>query len=109
MKQRTVYQLVLYVVRQVARGRPVASRTEFSHIGIGPWQRQRFFGPLRDAFNRHGLDIRGGGVTQGSFTHFETLRQVQAAIWQNVRIPIPARLPVRQAVSAGRARRNLSL
>ena len=101
MKQADVHQLVLDVVREVARGRHLASGTEFSRIGIGPWQRQRFFGPLRDAFNRHGLDIEGGGVTRGSFTRFETLRQVQAAIWQNVKTRVPAAVPVRQAVSRG--------
>ena len=109
MKQRAVHQLVLDVIREVAQGRPVASDTQFSHIGIGRWQRQRFFGPLRDAFNRHGVNIRGGGVTQGSFTHFETLRQVQAAIWQNVKVPIPAAVPIRNAGPAGRSSRNRGL
>ena len=85
MKQTDVHQLVLDIVREVARGRPVASGTDFSQIGIGPWQRQRFFGPLRDAFNRHGLDIAGSGVTRGSFTRYQTLREVQVAIWTNVR------------------------
>ena len=85
MRQSTVYRLVLDVIRQVARGRPVASRTLFSHIGIGPWQRQRFFGPLRDAFNRHGLDITSSGLTQRAFAHYHTLREVQAAIWKSVR------------------------
>jgi hypothetical protein len=94
MKQTAVYRLVLDVIREVAQGRPVAARTQFSHIGIGPWQRQRFFGPLRDAFNRHGLDISGGGVGQRSFTHFDSLRQVQDAIWQIVKTPIPATVPI---------------
>jgi hypothetical protein len=85
MKQTDVRQLVLDIVREVAHGRPVAPRTEFSQIGIGPWQRQRFFGPLRDGFNRHGLDITGGAVTREAFTRFQTLGDVQAAIWNNVR------------------------
>jgi hypothetical protein len=85
MKQTEVHQLVLEVVRGVARGRPVTRDTEFSQIGIGPWQRQRFFGPLRDAFNHHGVDITGGGVTSETFTHYQTMREVQAAVWTNVR------------------------
>ena len=85
MKQKDVHQLVLDVVRAVARGRPVASDTDFSEIGIGPWQRQRFFGPLRDAFSHHGVDITGGGVAPESFTHYQTVREVQAAVWKNVR------------------------
>src|SRR5687768_3795845 len=89
MKRSEVHQLVLDVVRQVARGRPVASGTEFSRIGIGAWQRQRFFGPLRNAFNRRGLDITGGGVTRESFTHYQTLRQLQAAVWNNLRAGRP--------------------
>jgi hypothetical protein len=106
MKQSAVYQLVLDVIREVAQGRPVASRTQFSQIGIGPWQRQRFCGPLRVAFNRHGLDINGGGVTPGSFTHFNSLRQVQAAIWQIINTPVPAVVPIRQALTPRRALRN---
>jgi hypothetical protein len=85
MKQAEFRQLVLDVVRKVARGRPVAAGTEFSRIGIGAWQRQRFFGPLRDAFQRLGLDIAGGGVTRESFTHYRTVREVQAAIWNALR------------------------
>ena len=96
MRQSAVYELVLDVIRKVAQGRPVASRTQFSRIGIGPWQRQRFFGPLRDAFNRHGLDISGGGLAHGSFTRFATLRQVQAAIWQIVK-STPVSAAVRSA------------
>jgi hypothetical protein len=84
MKQADVHQLVLDVVREVARGRHVAPGTEFSRIGIGPWQRQRFFGPLRDAFNRHSLDVTGRGVTRESFKHYHTVREVQAAIWKSV-------------------------
>jgi hypothetical protein len=89
MKQTDVRRLVLDIVREVAPGRPIASGTEFSHVGVGPWQRQRFFGPLRDAFSRHGFDITGGAVTREAFTHFQTLGEVQAAIWKNVR-PAPA-------------------
>jgi hypothetical protein len=100
MKQTEVRQLVLDVVRKVARGRPVASGTEFSRIGIGPWQRQRFFGPLRDAFHRRGLDITGGGVTRESFTHYRTLREVQAAIWNNLRAGRPRPGPRRDSDSA---------
>jgi hypothetical protein len=85
MTQKYVYRLVLEVVRGVARGRPVDSDTDFSDIGIGPWQRQRFFGPLRDAFNRDGVDITGVGVTRECFTHYRTLRDVQVAIWRNIR------------------------
>ena len=85
MQQADVHQLVLDVVREVARGRHVGPGTEFSRIGIGPWQRQRFFGPLRDAFNRHSLDITGSGLTRGAFAHYHTLREVQAAIWKSVR------------------------
>jgi hypothetical protein len=94
MKEKAVHELVLHVVREVARGRHVDSGTKFSNIGIGPWQRQRFFGPLRDAFGQHGLDISGDGVTRASFTQFETLRQLQAAIWQNVKGPITAVTPL---------------
>jgi hypothetical protein len=90
MRKPEVYHLILDVVRDIASGRPVASGTEFSQIGIGPWQRQRFFGLLRDAFNRHGLDITGSGVTREGFTYYETLREVQAAIWTNLeRLPPP--------------------
>jgi hypothetical protein len=89
MKQAESRQLVLDVVRKVARGRPVASGTEFSRIGIGPWQRQRFFGPLRNAFRRRGIDIMGCGVTRESFTHYRTVREVQAAIWSNLRAGRP--------------------
>jgi hypothetical protein len=85
MKRTDANQLVLDVVRRVARGRPVAAGTRFTRIGIGAWQRQRFFGPLRDAFNRHGLDITGNDVTRQGFAHYETLREVQAAVWNNVR------------------------
>ena len=85
MKRSEVHRLVLDVVRQVARGRPVGPGTEFARIGIGAWQRQRFFGPLRDAFHRRGLDITGGGVTRESFTNYQTLRQVQAAVWNGLR------------------------
>ena len=85
MKQSDVRQLVLDVVREVAPGRPIASGTEFSRVGVGPWQRQRFFGPLRDAFGRHGFDITGDALTRESFTHFQTLREVQAAVWKSVR------------------------
>ena len=85
MKQAEVRQLVLDVVRRVARGRPVAAGTDFSILGIGVWQRQRFFGPLRDAFRRLGLDITGGGVTRESFKHYRTMREVQAAIWNALR------------------------
>ena len=92
MKQADVYQLVLDVVREVARGRHLSSGTEFSRIGIGPWQRQRFFGPLRDAFNRHGLDVTGRGITRESFRHYQTVREVQVAIWNNIgRGPTPVR------------------
>ena len=70
MKRTDVYQLVLDVIRDVARGRPVVSGTDFSRIGIGPWQRQRFFGPLHAAFKRYDLDITRAGVTRESFTHF---------------------------------------
>jgi hypothetical protein len=89
MKQTDVRQLVLDVVREVAPGRHIASGTKFSHVGVGPWQRQRFFGPLRDAFNRHGLDITGRGVTREGFTHYETLREVRAAVWKNLRSAPP--------------------
>ena len=106
MKQSAAYRLVLDVIREVAQGRPVASGTQFSDIGIGPWQRQRFFGPLRDAFSRHGLDISSGGVEQGSFTRFDPLRQVQAAIWQVVKTPVPAAVPICQALTLRRALRN---
>ena len=85
MTQKHVYRLVLDVVRDVARGRPVDSDTDFSAIGIGPWQRQRFFGPLRDAFNRDGVDITRVGLTPECFTDYRTLRDVQVAIWKNVR------------------------
>ena len=85
MKQTDVRQLVLDVVREVLPGRPIASGTEFSHVGVGPWQRQRFFGPLRDAFSRHGLDITGDAVTREAFTQFQTVGDVQAAVWDNVR------------------------
>ena len=94
MKQADVHRLVLDVVREVARGRPVASGTKFSRIGIGPWQRQRFFGPIRDAFNRHGLDITGNDLTREGFTHYQTLREVQAAVWNSVR---PAQVSARVA------------
>src|SRR5688572_27605388 len=106
MKQSAAYRLVLDVIREVAQGRPVASGTQFSDIGIGPWQRQRFFGPLRDAFNRHGLDISGGGIKQGSFTAFDSLRQVQAAIWQIIKPPVTAAVPLREALLPRRALRN---
>jgi hypothetical protein len=85
MKQTEVRQLVLDVVRRVARGRSVAAGTDFSILGIGAWQRQQFFGPLRDAFRRLGLDITGGGVTRESFRHYRTMREVQAAIWNTLR------------------------
>jgi hypothetical protein len=98
MTQKDVHRLVSDVVRDVARGRPVASDTDFSDIGIGPWQRQRFFGPLRNAFNRHGVDITGVGVTRECFTHYRTLRDVQVAIWKNVR---PGPTPARRSVSGG--------
>ena len=52
MKHSDARQLVLDVVREVAQGRPIDSGTEFSRVGVGPWQRQRLFGPLRDAFGR---------------------------------------------------------
>jgi len=85
MRQTDVRRLVLDVVRRFAPGRPIASGTEFSHIGVGPWQRQRFFGPLRDAFGRHGFDITDDALNREAFTHFQTLREVQAAVWNNVR------------------------
>jgi hypothetical protein len=85
MKQADVRQLVLDVVREVAPGRPIAFGTNFSSVGVGPWQRQRFFRPLRNAFSRHGLDITGDALTREAFTHFQTLGDVQAAIWNNIR------------------------
>jgi hypothetical protein len=84
----------------------VAASTQFSHIGIGPWQRQRFFCPLRDAFNRHGVEISGRGLEQGSFTSFDSLRQVQAAIWQIVRAPIRTAIPLSQELMPRRISRN---
>jgi hypothetical protein len=100
MKQAEVRQLVLDVVRRVARGRPVASGTDFSLLGIGAWQRQRFFGPLRDAFQRRGLDITGGGVTRESFTRYRTMREVQAAIWNVLRAGRTRPAPGHDSVSA---------
>jgi hypothetical protein len=91
MTQKDVHRLVLDVVRDVALGRPVAADTDFSDIGIGRWQRQRFFGPLRDAFNQHGVDITGVGVTRECFAQYRTLRDVQGAVWRNVR-PGPTRV-----------------
>lgn len=85
MKKSVVYQNVLDIVREVARGRPVTLGTDFSRIRIGPWQRQRFFGPLRDGFTHSGVNITGGGLTRESFTHFQTLREVQAAVWNSIR------------------------
>jgi hypothetical protein len=100
MKRAEVHQLVLDVVRRVARGRPVAAGTDFSQLGIGAWQRQRFFGPLRDAFHRLGLDITGGGVTRESFMHYRTMREVQAAIWNTLRPGQPPPGPRRDSDSA---------
>jgi hypothetical protein len=91
MKQTEVHRLVLDVVREVAPGRAITAGTQFSHIGIGAWQRQRFFGPLRDGFNRHGFDITGDAVTREGFTHYETMREVQAAIWKNLKRVPPSR------------------
>ena len=85
MNRAGVHDLVRDVVREVALGRYLAAGTEFSRIGIGPWQRQRFFGPLRDAFNRRGLDVTGRGLERESFMHYHTLGEVQAAIWESVR------------------------
>jgi hypothetical protein len=85
MTRALVHRLVRDVVRAEARGRPVRAGTEFSRIGIGPWQRQRFFGPVRSALLRRAVDIGAAGVTRESFMDFRRLLDVQAAVWRACR------------------------
>ncbi len=80
MPQSETDQLVLDTIREVARGRPLSAGTRFTRVGIGPWQRQRFFGPLRLALLRRGLDIHDAGVTRESFKAMQSPSEVQRLI-----------------------------
>ena len=86
MTRALVHRLVRDVVRAEAPGRPVHAGTQFSRVGIGPWQRQRFFGPVRSALLRRAVDIRDAGVTRESFQDFRRLLDVQAAVWRACRL-----------------------
>ena len=86
MTRALVHGLVRDVIPAEARGRPVRAGTEFSRIGIGPWQRQRFFGPVRRALLRRAVDIREAGVTRESFRDFRGLPDVHAAVWRAVEL-----------------------